>query len=88
VIPGPIEVDPSALTGDSLPAGRKTRDAVFSASIVRQGEIGGLVNGSGADTYFGPPSRSARSGSSWSPPVLGGPEREALVHARGELLAE
>jgi H+-transporting ATPase len=49
----PVEVDESALTGESLPATRKPGDAVFSGSIVRQGEIGALVYGTGADTYFG-----------------------------------
>ena len=49
----PIEVDQSALTGESLPASCQTGDAVFSASIVRQGEIGALVYATGADTYFG-----------------------------------
>ena len=49
----PIDVDQSALTGESLPASRKTGDAVYSASIIRQGEIGALVYATGADTYFG-----------------------------------
>ncbi len=49
----PIEVDQSALTGESLPASRKTGDTVFSGSIVRQGEIGALVYATGARTYFG-----------------------------------
>ena len=49
----PIEVDQSALTGESLPASRATGDAVYSASIIRQGEIGALVYATGADTYFG-----------------------------------
>ena len=49
----PIEVDQSALTGESLPASRKPGDAVFSGSIVRQGEIGALVYATGARTYFG-----------------------------------
>ena len=49
----PIEVDQSALTGESLPASRKPGDAVFSGSIVRQGEIGALVYATGAHTYFG-----------------------------------
>jgi H+-transporting ATPase len=49
----PIEVDQSALTGESLPADAKTGDAVFSASIIRKGEIGALVYATGADTYFG-----------------------------------
>jgi H+-transporting ATPase len=49
----PIEVDESALTGESLPATRASGQAVFSASIVRQGEIGALVYATGAHTYFG-----------------------------------
>jgi H+-transporting ATPase len=48
-----IEVDQSALTGESLPATRKPGEAVFSGSIVRQGEIGALVYATGANTYFG-----------------------------------
>jgi H+-transporting ATPase len=49
----PIEVDQSALTGESLPATRKPGEAVFSGSIVRQGEIGALVYATGTNTYFG-----------------------------------
>ena len=49
----PIEVDQSALTGESLPAPRKSGEAVFSGSIVRQGEIDALVYATGANTYFG-----------------------------------
>jgi H+-transporting ATPase len=49
----PIEVDESSLTGESLPATRGPGDAVFSASIIRQGEIGALVYATGPKTYFG-----------------------------------
>jgi len=49
----PIEVDQSALTGESLPATRKSGEAVFSGSIIRQGEIDALVYATGANTYFG-----------------------------------
>jgi H+-transporting ATPase len=49
----PIEVDQSALTGESLPATRKSGEAVFSGSIIRQGEIGAMVYATGANTYFG-----------------------------------
>jgi H+-transporting ATPase len=49
----PIEVDQSALTGESLPAARKPGEAVFSGSIVRQGEIDAMVYATGANTYFG-----------------------------------
>jgi H+-transporting ATPase len=49
----PVEVDQSALTGESLPVTRKSGEAVFSGSIVRQGEIGAFVYATAADTYFG-----------------------------------
>jgi H+-transporting ATPase len=49
----PVEVDQSALTGESLPAERKPGEAVFSGSIIRQGEIGAMVYATGANTYFG-----------------------------------
>jgi len=48
-----ISVDQSALTGESLPATRKSGDVVFSGSIVRRGEIGALVYATGGKTYFG-----------------------------------
>jgi H+-transporting ATPase len=49
----PVELDQSALTGESLPATRKPGEAVFSGSIIRQGEIGALVYATGENTYFG-----------------------------------
>src|SRR5271169_3468123 len=49
----PIEVDQSALTGESLPATRKSGETVFSGSIVRQGEIDAMVYATGPNTYFG-----------------------------------
>ena len=48
-----VEVDQSALTGESLPATRKSGEAVFSGSIIRRGEIGALVYATGGNTYFG-----------------------------------
>ena len=49
----PVQVDESALTGESLPATRKPGEAVFSGSIMRRGEIGALVYATGEKTYFG-----------------------------------
>ncbi len=49
----PLEVDQSALTGESLPTTRQPGEAVFSGSIIRQGESNALVYATGAATYFG-----------------------------------
>ncbi len=49
----PVEVDQSALTGESLPVTRKGGETVYSGSIIRQGEADGLVYGTGKNTYFG-----------------------------------
>ena len=49
----PVEVDQSALTGESLPATRKSGEVVYSGSIIRQGEIDAMVYATGTNTYFG-----------------------------------
>jgi len=49
----PVEVDQSALTSESLPAACKSGEAVFSGSIIRQGEIDAMVYATGENTYFG-----------------------------------
>ncbi len=57
----PIEVDQSALTGESLPVVRQAGDVVYSGSIVKRGEIDALVYGTGANTYFGKTARLVES---------------------------
>ena len=49
----PVEVDQSALTGESLPVTRHAGEAIYSGSILKRGEIDALVSATGKATYFG-----------------------------------
>jgi H+-transporting ATPase len=49
----PIDVDQSALTGESLPVTRDPGGAVFSGSVIRQGETDAIIYATGTKTYFG-----------------------------------
>ena len=53
LVEGEIEVDQSALTGESLPVTKKRGDVAFSGSVVRRGEATGVVILTGTNTYFG-----------------------------------
>jgi H+-transporting ATPase len=53
----PVEVDQSALTGESLPVARGPAELLYAGAIVSQGEAEAVVEATGKDSYFG---RTAR----------------------------
>ncbi len=48
-----LSIDQAALTGESLPVNKKEGDIAYSGSIVKQGEMVGLITATGMNTYFG-----------------------------------
>jgi H+-transporting ATPase len=52
-----LSIDESALTGESLPVEKHKSDLAYSGSVIRQGEMNGLVVSTGTNTFFG---RTAR----------------------------
>jgi H+-transporting ATPase len=68
-----LSVDQSALTGESLPVSKQRGDLAYSGSIVKQGEMVGLVTATGGNTYFGKTARlvaGAKSASHFQRAVL------------------
>jgi H+-transporting ATPase len=54
---GELQVDQSALTGESLPVKRSRGDALYSGSVLKLGESDATVIATGGNTFFG---RTAR----------------------------
>lgn len=48
-----IQADQSALTGESLPSSKKAGDIAYSNSVVKQGEMLGVVINTALNTFFG-----------------------------------
>lgn len=48
-----VSMDQAALTGESLPQGKKLGDECFSGSTCKQGEAEGIVISTGPNTFFG-----------------------------------
>ena len=56
-----LSIDQSALTGESLPVDKKKNDVAYSGSIVRMGQMNGLVVATGMNTLFGRTARLVES---------------------------
>jgi H+-transporting ATPase len=53
IVAGELEIDQSALTGESVSIERRLDEVLYSGSIVRRGESTGIVVATGTSTYFG-----------------------------------
>ncbi len=53
ILDGDMDVDQSALTGESFALEKKKGDILYSGSVVRKGEATGVVVSTGVQTYFG-----------------------------------
>ena len=50
---GPLQIDQSALTGESLPVEKGKGDVAYSGSLVKKGEVDAVVYATGGSAFFG-----------------------------------
>ncbi|MGC9199761.1 MAG: plasma-membrane proton-efflux P-type ATPase [Acidobacteriaceae bacterium] len=63
---GQVQVDQSALTGESLPVDLAAGATLYSAAVVRRGEATGTVTATGKNSYFGKTAELVRTAGSKS----------------------
>ncbi|MFX1364011.1 MAG: plasma-membrane proton-efflux P-type ATPase [Promethearchaeota archaeon] len=68
-----LTVDESVLTGESLPVNKKISDMGYQGAIIRQGEMDGVVVGTGLNTFFGKTTKlveEAKTGSHFQQAII------------------
>ncbi len=53
IIEGTVNVDQSALTGESILISKKQNDQLFSGSVIKNGECTAVITSTGTKTFFG-----------------------------------
>ncbi len=53
LVTGNLEIDQSALTGESMVVEKKPSDVLYSGSVVKRGEANGVVVSTGVKTFLG-----------------------------------
>ena len=76
-----LSIDQSALTGESLPVDKKKNDVAYSGSIVRMGQMNGLVVATGMNTLFGRTARLVETCTDRLPLSEGGAQDRQFPHS-------
>ncbi len=53
ILDSEVTVDQSAITGESLPVEKNAGDVVYSGSLVKKGEVTGVITATGVQTMYG-----------------------------------